>query len=76
VILTTHSTYIVSDSDLLDIVRVDRDDLGNTRCLRLPDDYQGLEQSERILSAENAEAIFADRVVLVEGPSGSIASFN
>lgn len=69
VVLTTHSSAILAASDLLDVIRVDRDAKKATRCLRLPPDYDGLEQWERILDANRAEALFADMVVLVEGQS-------
>jgi len=69
VVLTTHSSAIVANSDLLDVVRVERDDQSQTRCIRLPANYDGLEQSERIIGTDTAEALFADMVVFVEGPS-------
>ncbi|PIS38410.1 MAG: hypothetical protein COT35_00940 [Nitrospirae bacterium CG08_land_8_20_14_0_20_52_24] len=69
VILTTHSPSVLSDLDIIDVVRVDRDTSKATRCSRVPDDFTGLSQAERLLGPEACEMLFADRVVLVEGPS-------
>lgn len=69
VILTTHSPSVLSNLDILDVVRVDRDTSKATRCSRVPDDFAGLSQAERLLGPEACEMLFADRVVLVEGPS-------
>jgi predicted ATP-dependent endonuclease of OLD family len=72
VILTTHSASILAQTDMLDVVRVDRDDSGGTRCCRLMASYDGLDTWERTLTGDFAEMFFADRVVLVEGPSETI----
>ncbi|GEM_PF-742756 len=72
VILTTHSGAVLLDTDILDVIRVDRDEHGCTRCLRLSADYEHLEITERILTPATCEMLFADRVVLVEGPSEAI----
>lgn len=69
VILTTHSPSVLSDLDILDVVRVDRDVRKTTRCSRLPSNFANLSQTERLLGPEACEMLFADRVVLVEGPS-------
>lgn len=72
VILTTHSAAILANTDILDVVRVERDDNNGTQCRRIPPDYQHIEKSQRILTTETCEMLFADRVVLVEGPSEAI----
>lgn len=69
VTLTTHSSAVVADTDILDIVRVDRDEQRRTRCLALPADYDRLDESQRILDVATAEMVFAERVALIEGPS-------
>src|SRR5207247_1573271 len=69
VLITTHSPSVLSDTDLLDVIRVDREAKGATRCQRVPADFSGLEKAERILTVETCEMLFADRVALVEGPS-------
>ncbi len=69
VILTTHSPTIVANTDMLDVVRVDRTKAEGTVCTRIPEDYAGLEEAERILNSETCEMFFAGRVVLVEGES-------
>ena len=72
VILTTHSASILAQTDMLDVIRVDRDERGGTRCCRLTASYDGLDAWERTLTGDFAEMFFADRVVLVEGPSETI----
>jgi energy-coupling factor transporter ATP-binding protein EcfA2 len=72
VILTTHSSAALVNADVLDVIRIDRGNNGGTRCLRLPKDYSELEKLQRILTSETCEMLFADRVVLVEGPSEAI----
>lgn len=71
VLITTHSPSVLADTDLLDVIRVDRDASGATGCRRVPAEFPGLAKAERILTAETCEMMFADRVVLVEGPSES-----
>lgn len=72
VILTTHSAAILANTDILDVVRVERDENNGTQCRRVPLYYPHIEKVQRILTAETCEMLFADRVVLVEGPSESI----
>ena len=67
VILTTHSASILAQTDMLDVIRVDRDERGGTRCCRLTASYDGLDAWERTLTGDFAEMFFADRVVLVKG---------
>lgn len=69
VILTTHSADILTGADVRDIVRVERDAGGSTCCRSIPPEDLQDERFQRILSSEAAEMWFADRVVLVEGPS-------
>lgn len=69
VIVTTHSPSVLSHLDILDVVRVDRDDSKATRLSRVPQSFGGLDKAERLLRPEACEMLFADRVVLVEGPS-------
>lgn len=72
VILTTHSSSILSNTDICDVVRIERNDVGHTCCRSIPSDHTNLESYQRILNSETCEMIFADRVVLVEGPSEAI----
>ena len=72
VIMTTHSAAILANTDILDVVRVERKDDNGTQCRRVPSDYQPIEKSQRILTTETCEMLFADKVVLVEGPSEAI----
>ena len=72
VLLTTHSAAILANTNILDVVRVERDGNKGTQCRRVPPDYQHIEKSQRILTTETCEMLFADRVVLVEGPSEAI----
>lgn len=72
VILTTHSASILADTDILDVVRIERDEEGHTSCQRVPPDYSHLESYQRILNSRTCEMMFADRVVLVEGTSEAI----
>lgn len=69
VIITTHSPTITADLDILDVIRVHRDKTGATGCRRIPTDFDGLDRAERILTSATSEMLFADRAVLVEGPS-------
>ena len=64
VLITTHSPSVLADTDLLDVIRVDRDADGGTGCRRVPPEFPGLEKAERILTSETCEMMFADRVVL------------
>lgn len=72
VILTTHSSSILTKTDMLDVIRVDRDKLGATRCVRIDSTPTELATWERYLDADTCEIFFADRVILVEGPSEAI----
>lgn len=72
VILTTHAASVLAQTDMLDVVRVDRSGDGATRCLRIEAAPERIDAWERTLTAETCEMFFADRVGLVEGPSESI----
>lgn len=66
--VTTHSPYIVYEIDKVNIVRIHRDGEAFAKsCLyAIPDEYT---KFKRCLNEKLAEAIFAERVMLVEGPS-------
>ncbi|MEW6458645.1 MAG: AAA family ATPase [Bacillota bacterium] len=72
VILTTHSASLLANTDIRDVIRIERDTKGHTHCKRVPPDYPKLDFYQRILNPETCEMVFADRVVLVEGPSEAI----
>jgi hypothetical protein len=72
IILTTHSANVLADMDMLNVVRVDRDNTGATRCQRIRAEQEQINLWDRTLTADTCEMFFADRVVLVEGPSESI----
>lgn len=72
VILTTHSGQLLSSCDIFDVARLDRDAASGTVVRRLPSDFGDVDRAVRILTANSSEMLFADRVVLVEGPAEAI----
>jgi energy-coupling factor transporter ATP-binding protein EcfA2 len=68
VIISTHSSHVLHQMDILDVVRVDRDASGATRCHRVSPVKVELDKALRILTVDSNEMVFADRAILVEGP--------
>lgn len=69
--MTTHSSLIVSQMDEVNLVKLFKDSnvTGKSVVYRVPDEYKTLKQK---LNQKLAEAIYADIVLLVEGPSEKI----
>jgi putative ATP-dependent endonuclease of the OLD family len=69
--MTTHSSLIVSQMDDVNLVKLFKDNtvVGKSFIYRVPDEYKTLKQK---LNQNLAEAIYADVVLLVEGPSEKI----
>lgn len=69
--MTTHSSLIVSQMDEVNLIKLFKDDkvIGKSFVYRVPEDYKTLKQK---LNQNLAEAIYADVVLLVEGPSEKI----
>lgn len=70
VVVTTHSPNILEGVSCFDVVKVgrSRDDAG-TVCLRVNPTFSDIDPRIEVLSFQTAEMLFADRIVLVEGPS-------
>ena len=66
--MTTHSSCILSEMDHINLVRIYNQDkiLSKSVVYKVPDEYKN---QRKILNRGLAEAIFADKVLLVEGPS-------
>lgn len=66
--LTTHSSLIVSQMDDVNLIKLLKNCsvIGKSHIYSVPDEYQTLKQK---LNQNLAEAIYADVVLLVEGPS-------
>lgn len=66
--LTTHSSYVLSEMDNVNLVRIYNESKINTRSsfYIVPDKYK---YQKQLLNKGIAEAIFSDKVLLVEGPS-------
>jgi putative ATP-dependent endonuclease of OLD family len=69
--LTTHSSLIVSQMDQVNLVKLVRECgvVGKSYAYSVPNEYKELKQK---LNQNLAEAIYADTVLLVEGPSEKI----
>jgi putative ATP-dependent endonuclease of OLD family len=69
--MTTHSSLIVSQMDDVNLIKLFKDFkvVGKSFVYRVPDEYITLKQK---LNQNLAEAIYADVVLLVEGPSEKI----
>ncbi len=69
--MTTHSSLIVSQMDDVNLIKLFKDKkvVGKSFIYRVPDQYKKLKQK---LNQNLAEAIYADVVLLVEGPSEKI----
>jgi putative ATP-dependent endonuclease of OLD family len=65
---TTHSPFILYEMDNINLIRIYNNDKINTasNLFKIPKDYSN---SKEMLNRNLSEAIFADRVLLVEGPS-------
>lgn len=66
--LTTHSPYILSEMDKVNLVRIYNDDkiASRSTLYSVPPKFG---KQRKILNRGLAEAVFADKVLLVEGPS-------
>lgn len=66
--VTTHSPYILYEMDNVNLVRIygDRKIVGTSVFYKVPVEY---EKDRKMLNRSLSEAIFADKVLLVEGPS-------
>ncbi|MED1865841.1 AAA family ATPase [Fictibacillus nanhaiensis] len=69
--MTTHSSLIVSQMDEVTLIKLFKETTVNAKSFvyRVPEDYKTLKQK---LNQNLAEAIYADVVLLVEGPSEKI----
>lgn len=69
--MTTHSSLIVSQMDDVNLIKLFKGNkvVGKSFVYRVPDEYRTLKQK---LNQNLAEAIYADVVLLVEGPSEKI----
>lgn len=69
--LTTHSSLILAEMDQVNLVRIYNSNKINSASIfyEVPKEYKNLRLK---LNKELSEAIFADRVLLVEGPSEEI----
>ncbi|WP_285765896.1 TOPRIM nucleotidyl transferase/hydrolase domain-containing protein [Peribacillus sp. SI8-4] len=69
--MTTHSSLIVSQMDDVNLIKLFKGNkvVGKSYFYRVPDEYMTLKQK---LNQNLAEAIYADVVLLVEGPSEKI----
>jgi hypothetical protein len=66
--LTTHSPYILYDMDDINLVRIYNDNKINSKSMfyKIPKEYKN---KKELLNKDISEAIFMDRVLLVEGIS-------
>lgn len=66
--LTTHSPYILSEMDKVNLVRIYNDDkiVSRSTLYSVPPKFS---KQRKILNRGLVEAVFADKVLLVEGPS-------
>lgn len=66
--ITTHSPFLLSSMDDTQLIRIYNDDCltGSSIYYKIPDEYQHL---KLILNNQLSEALFANKVLLVEGPS-------
>jgi putative ATP-dependent endonuclease of the OLD family len=69
--MTTHSSLIVSQMDDVNLIKLFKENkvVGKSFIYKVPEDYKTLKQK---LNQNLAEAIYADVVLLVEGPSEKI----
>lgn len=69
--LTTHSPYILSEIDNVNLIRIYNKDkiTSNSAIYKVPDDYKKL---KKVLNENLVEALFCDNVLLVEGPSEKV----
>ncbi len=69
--MTTHSSLIISQMDDVNLIKLFKDStiVGKSYLYRVPNEYKTLKQK---LNQNLAEAIYADVVLLVEGPSEKI----
>ena len=66
--ITTHSPFLLSSMEDTQLIRIYNDDCltGSSIYYKIPDEYQHL---KLILNNQLSEALFANKVLLVEGPS-------
>ena len=69
--MTTHSSVILSEMDQVNLIRISNKDrlIGRSTFYKVPDRYSN---NRKILNQRLSEAIFADKVLLVEGPSEEV----
>ena len=69
--MTTHSSLIVSQMDNVNLIKLYKEKkiIAKSHCYKVPPEYIHLKQK---LNQNLAEAIYADTVLLVEGPSEKI----
>lgn len=69
--MTTHSSYVLSEMDHVNLVRIYNEDKIVSRSVvyQVPEKYK---DQRKILNKGLVEAIFADKVLLVEGPSENV----
>jgi len=66
--ITTHSPFLLFSMENTQLIRIHNDDYltGSSTYYKIPDEYQHL---KLILNNQLSEALFANKVLLVEGPS-------
>lgn len=66
--ITTHSPFLLSSMENTQLIRIHNDDYltGSSIYYKIPDEYQHL---KLILNTQLTETLFANKVLLVEGPS-------
>ncbi len=69
--VATHSPYILYEMDDVNLIRIFNEGRINSAsvCYKVPDEFQN---NKTILNRQLSEAIFANKVLLVEGPSEQI----
>lgn len=69
--MTTHSPYVLAEMDQVNLVRIYNDDkiVSKSVLYTVPDDFK---TQRKMLNRGLVEAVFADKVLLVEGPSENV----
>ena len=69
--MTTHSPYVLTEMDKVNLIRIYNEDkiVSKSVLYTVPDNFK---KQRKMLNRGLVEAIFADRVLLVEGPSENV----
>ena len=69
--MTTHSPYVLAEMDQVNLVRIYNDDkvVSKSVLYTVPDDFK---TQRKMLNRGLVEVVFADKVLLVEGPSENV----